>query len=281
MQPRKFRIISAATVGSLALAAVAVTASSGTSPAPKHPALAAQTESFPTVNLDACPILHVGYPTGGCVAQLQTDLNLIPGNHLVVDGAFGSQGSQTYAAVIAFQQTHSLAQDGIVGPATKQALDAAISVATPMVPSATASAPITAQAPTTPAQAPSTPAQRTCGTAQDSMNVMDHGLPGVREGSMNLSVYWCWDGSKITSTATPYTWPSKTLDGFFLEWKADPPVTIDKDPQNGGYWTRETVVTGTVQECPPELDCLPTQPFKMDLYVFGDGVKYIANRVNI
>ena len=126
MQPRKFRILSAITAGSLALAVAAITASSGTSQPATHAALAAQTESFPPVNLDACPTLHAGYPTGGCVAQLQTDLNIIQGNHLAVDGTFGSVGSQTYNAVIAFQQAHGLQQDGMVGPATKQALDAAL-----------------------------------------------------------------------------------------------------------------------------------------------------------
>ena len=65
------------------------------------------------------------------MAQLQTDLNIIQGNHLAVDGTFGSVGSQTYNAVIAFQQANGLPQDGLVGPATKQALAAALSVPTP------------------------------------------------------------------------------------------------------------------------------------------------------
>ena len=140
MQPRKFRTLSAVTAGSLAVAAVAITASSGTSPTAKHAALAAQTESFPPVNLDACPTLHVGYPTGGCVAQLQTDLNIIQGNHLAVDGTFGLSGSQTYNAVTAFQTAHGLPQDGMVGPDTKKALEAALSVPTPTLPAATAAA---------------------------------------------------------------------------------------------------------------------------------------------
>ena len=140
MQPRKFRTLSAVTAGSLAVAAVAITASSGTSPTAKHAALTAQTESFPPVNLDACPTLHVGYPTGGCVAQLQTDLNIIQGNHLAVDGTFGLSGSQTYNAVTAFQTAHGLPQDGMVGPDTKKALEAALSVPTRTLPAATAAA---------------------------------------------------------------------------------------------------------------------------------------------
>ena len=127
MQPRKFRILSAITAGSLALAVVAITASSGTGHTATHAALAAQTESFPPVNLDDCPILHTGYPQGGCVAQLQTDLNVVQDPRLVVDGIFGPQGSQTYNAVIAFQTAHGLPQDGMVGPATKNALKAALS----------------------------------------------------------------------------------------------------------------------------------------------------------
>ncbi len=160
MQPRKFRILSAITAGSLTLAVVAaITVGSGSGHTAQPAALAAQTESFPPVNLDDCPTLHTGYPTGGCVAQLQTDLNIIQGNHLTVDGTFGSVGSLTYYAVIAFQQANHLQQDGMVGPATKQALDAALSgdsVPTPTVPPATAPAPST---PTTTGPATSQPLQ--------------------------------------------------------------------------------------------------------------------------
>ena len=140
MQPRKLRIVSGITAGSLALAVAAITTISGTSQPATHAALAVQTESFTPVNLDACPTLHTRYPRDACVAQLQTDLNSILGDHLDVDGIFGSVGSRTYDAVIVFQQAHGLHQDGIVGPATKQALDAALSVPTPAVPSAKASA---------------------------------------------------------------------------------------------------------------------------------------------
>ncbi len=190
MQKRKFRILSAATAGSLALAAVAITASSSTSSAPKHAALAAQTESFPQVNLDNCPILHPGYPTGGCVAQLQTDLNIIQGNHLAVDGTFGSVGSQTYKAVIAFQQAHGLPQDGLVGPATKQALDATPSVPTPTVPTPTVPTPTV---PTTgpPGAAPSAQGStasadptQTCGI----LGAADDGLSGSSEGDYSAFV---------------------------------------------------------------------------------------------
>lgn len=147
MKLTKFRILSAITTGSLALAMVATTASTGTSSTTTHAALAAKTEPFPPVNLNDCPVLHTGYPTGECVAQLQTDLNIIQGNHLTVDGTFGPPDSQTDKAVIAFQQVHGLQQDGLVGPTTKAALAAALagdSVATPRVPPATVTAPAAA-----------------------------------------------------------------------------------------------------------------------------------------
>jgi peptidoglycan hydrolase-like protein with peptidoglycan-binding domain len=155
MQPTKFRILSAITAGSLTLAVVAaITVGSGSGHTVQPAALAAQTGSFLPVNLDDCPTLHTGYPTGGCVAQLQTDLNLIAGNNsLTVDGIFGSAGSQTYKAVIAFQGAHGLQQDGMVGPATKQALDASLSGDS--VPAPTVSP--AAVPPPTPSQAPSTP----------------------------------------------------------------------------------------------------------------------------
>ena len=131
MQKRKFRIVSVATAGSLALAVVAITANSGTSPTAKHVALAAQAESSPSVNLDNCPVLYTGYPRGGCVAQLQTELNTILGLNLSADGIFGPT---TKKAVEEFQQEHNIVPaDGIVGPQTKAALGnpGSISAGTP------------------------------------------------------------------------------------------------------------------------------------------------------
>ena len=265
MPAKKVHLLAVAVTGGLVLAGVTTAAFTDTGHAPTtHEALtAANVVSSPAVILDNCPTLAEGYH-GGCVNQLQTELNTANNTITSVDGIFGPQ---TKAAVITFQQNHHIVPaDGMVGPQTKAALDNP--------------SPVTAPA-TTPAQTPSTPSSPQRGTATDSMNVMDAGLPGVRAGSVNLSVYWTWDGSKITYVATPVVWTSKTGDGTLLEWHTDAPVPVDKDPQNGGFWTREIVVTGTVQFCVPTLDCSPTKPFKMDLYIFGNGVKYVANPTKI
>jgi hypothetical protein len=150
MRPKKFLILSAITAGSLAVAVVAITASSGTSQTAAHSAPAAQTGSFPPVNLDECPILHTGYPQGACVAQMQTDLRIVQDPNLDVDGVFGLVHSQTYNAVTAFQGAHDLPQDGMVGPATKNALKAALSDSSAPIP--------TVIPPTAPAPAPPGPA---------------------------------------------------------------------------------------------------------------------------
>lgn len=129
----RLRALSAITTGSLALAGLtALAVSSGPAHAAHRATLTAHTASFPPVDIDQCPTLHAGYPIGGCVAQLQEDLNLIAGNNdLTVDGDFGPVNSQTYQAVIAFQEAQGLQPDGLVGPQTKQKLDAALSAAAP------------------------------------------------------------------------------------------------------------------------------------------------------
>ncbi len=156
---------------------MAITASSGPSRAATHAAaFTVKTESFPTINLDDCPILHTGYPTGGCVAQLQSDLNFIQGGQLVVDGTFGSVGSQTYDAVVAFQQANGLQSDGVVGPATKQRLDANLSVPTP-----TPGSPL----PTPSTTAPVVPFDPSCLASTASpcggTHQINHEVPGFNE----------------------------------------------------------------------------------------------------
>ena len=80
--------------------------------------------------LGKCPTLAEGYH-GGCVDQLQTELNADDGDNLPLDGTFGPA---TQEAVKVFQQKHGIVPaEGIVGPQTKAALDnlGPNSVATP------------------------------------------------------------------------------------------------------------------------------------------------------
>ena len=79
------------------------------------------------VILDQCPTLAEGYH-GGCVGELQIELNMDIGTNLAVDDDFGPA---TRAAVIAYQKSMGLTPDGIVGPETKGALDISNSVDTP------------------------------------------------------------------------------------------------------------------------------------------------------
>ena len=89
MQPKKFRILSASTGGSLALTAAAISVSSGTSQAATHAALTARTESLPSVNsagtppgqLDPGQLItsgtQIASPDGKFVLQMQSDGNLV------------------------------------------------------------------------------------------------------------------------------------------------------------------------------------------------------------
>ena len=111
--------ISVFTAGGLLLAGTAA-ARHNNSPASRHAVLAAVTGSQPAVNLDNCPTLAEGYQ-GGCVNQLQSELNTDDNAGLPVDGTFGPLTQQ---AVINFQQGNGIVPaDGIVGPQTKAALD--------------------------------------------------------------------------------------------------------------------------------------------------------------
>ncbi len=64
--------------------------------------------------------LHAGM-TGDAVRTLQSRLQAA-GYKLEVDGVFGQQ---TFGAVVAFQKAHGLTPDGVVGPLTEKALEAA------------------------------------------------------------------------------------------------------------------------------------------------------------
>jgi hypothetical protein len=91
------------------------------------------------------PLLRKG-SRGEWVTDLQNKLNQIQNAGLQVDGIFGSN---TYAAVVAFQQAKGLTPDGIVGPNTHAALDQATPAAatTPAATTPAATAPA-ATAPT-------------------------------------------------------------------------------------------------------------------------------------
>jgi len=95
MQSRKFRTLFAITAGSLTLAAVAITASSGTSQTAAHAALTARTQSFLLLNSTGTPPgqlnpgqqitsgTQIASPDGTFVLQMQSDGNLVlraPGN---------------------------------------------------------------------------------------------------------------------------------------------------------------------------------------------------------
>jgi len=115
-------IASATAAGALLLAGVAAAAFPGAGHSRARAQLAAYSASAPSVVLDNCPILVQGYQ-GGCVNELQTELNTIDNAGLPVDGIFGPL---TRHAVITFQQQHGVTPaDGIVGPLTKAALDQA------------------------------------------------------------------------------------------------------------------------------------------------------------
>jgi len=117
-------IASATAAGGLLLAGVTAAAFPGAGHSPSRVQLAAYSASAPSIALDNCPILAQGYQ-GGCVNQLQTELNTIDHAGLPVDGIFGPLTRQ---AVITFQQQHGVTPaDGIVGPLTKAALDKASS----------------------------------------------------------------------------------------------------------------------------------------------------------
>lgn len=88
---------------------------------------ASAARAAPVVNLDECPILAEGY-RGGCVNELQLQLNLVQDPNIATDGYFGPD---TKTAVVAFQANHDLKQDGMVGTSVKAALAGELFVPTP------------------------------------------------------------------------------------------------------------------------------------------------------
>ena len=91
----------------------ATTATTGTTPA---------TGTTTKLTLPAAGSLKSG-DTGAEVKTLQRTLNSVGSASLKVDGDYGPATQQ---AVVTFQQANGLAADGIVGPQTVQALNAAL-----------------------------------------------------------------------------------------------------------------------------------------------------------
>jgi hypothetical protein len=117
--PTKMSVLSVVMAGGLAFAGVTA-AGVTTGHAPAHGVMTARAAVSPLVNLDNCPVLAEGYD-GGCVNQLQNELNAANGTNNPVDGIFGAATKQ---AVKTFQQDHHITPaDGIVGPETKAFLD--------------------------------------------------------------------------------------------------------------------------------------------------------------
>jgi peptidoglycan hydrolase-like protein with peptidoglycan-binding domain len=150
MSWKKVRLLSTVTAGGLVLAGITVVGVTGTGHPGTHAALTAKMASSQSVTLDNCPTMAEGYPPGGCVIQLQTELNADNNTTMPVDGVFGPQ---TKAAVITFQQNHNIVPaDGIAGPQTKAALDNPGASPT-VAPSPAASTPVLSDPANTPATA--------------------------------------------------------------------------------------------------------------------------------
>jgi len=112
MQPKKLRILSAITAGSLALAVAAITVSSGTG--------SANTDPSQLPNLGTCASMKVG-SQGPCVEALQYSLEAY-GIKVDQDGQYSAL---TKRAVEAFQSEIGMTIDGIADAKTIAALDRA------------------------------------------------------------------------------------------------------------------------------------------------------------
>jgi len=110
-----------------------------------------------------------------------------------------------------------------------------------------------------------------CKTHKISMNANTIAGKG-RQGAVNMSVYWCWDGSKITEIEKPFVWTSSTEVGaIFIRWNVGEPTQTPRNPQHGGFWTQVNTVSGTADVCASDI-CTGQYPFTLRLLVFGDGV---------
>ena len=127
----KSRRIVLATAGALLVAGTTVVTTShadGASTQPTAAKLAAFTAA--SVNLMNCPPLGPGYH-GGCVDQLQSELNEVENANLAVDGSFGAGTRQ---ALVNFQRQYGLAADGVSGQKTAMTLANLIALGEPGMP---------------------------------------------------------------------------------------------------------------------------------------------------
>jgi peptidoglycan hydrolase-like protein with peptidoglycan-binding domain len=242
MPTKKSRLLSIVMAGGLVLAGVTAAATTNTGHAPARAALAANMASSPPVNLDNCPTLAEGY-AGGCINQLQTELNTDNGTSMPVDGIFGPD---TTKAVELFQQNHNVVPaDGIVGPQTKAALDNPglnpVAVPTPVASDGSGAANTTQTNPSPPSS--SEPANPNPGSAPAAGAPAASGAPGIHctEFGQNVSfrgvgvyngtfcMYGIYSGTELTGLH--YDWAN--VLGSVCLWWVDFNVYSAPDPNSG------------------------------------------------
>ncbi|MGK5682363.1 hypothetical protein [Actinoplanes sp. URMC 104] len=102
-------------------------------------------------------------------------------------------------------------------------------------------------------------------------------MSGQRMGTVHLRQYWCWDGAKVTQVSDPrVTITRRILAQYTYKWTDQNVTKIDREPQNGGYWTRQTVLTGVMSFCVLKYGCIRSLDIELDQSLFGDGVSYVA-----
>lgn len=196
---------SAVLAGGLLITGVAVGGPATPVTHPKTKAAASVTGTY--ADLDACGLMAPGRQ-GGCVEQLQLDLNDAENAGLTLDGHFGPSTEQ---AVIQFQKTTGVTPDGVVGAATKAALEHAIG-ANPPVSTPAAGTPVTSGPPPTSPASPATGSGGTPATSSPAAsNPLATGLAVVTAPPAGEPDYIKehtgnkWFGDKECSQTVPYT----------------------------------------------------------------------------
>jgi len=127
-----FRRIILSTAGAILVAGTTAGATQQTGKAaPQRAVLMAAVSYAPgSINLLDCPSLGLGYH-GGCVDELQTELNQVENANLAVDGSFGASTQQ---ALVSFQHQYGLEADGVSGQKTAMTLANLIALGVPSMP---------------------------------------------------------------------------------------------------------------------------------------------------